>query len=785
MILAALCLTLQAPAFIDFNKNGRMDLYENRRAPVERRIDDLLGRMTLEEKTCQLATLYGYKAVLKDMLPTPEWDHEIWKDGIANVDEQLNGFRVTTKYDWPPAAHVEAINTIQRWFVEHTRLGIPVDFSNEGIRGIMVARATSFPGQTGLGATWDRGLVRQVGEVTGSEARSFGFTNIYSPILDDARDPRWGRTEESYGESPYLVAEMGIQQTLGIQSRRVVSTPKHYTVYGANKGAREGDSRTDPQIPRREAEDEQVYPFRRVFEEAGALGVMSSYNDYDGIPITGSEYWLTTRLCRDFGFKGYVVSDSDAVEYLASKHRVAKDYKDAVRQAVMAGLNVRTTFTPPQDYILPLRELVREGKVPIRIIDDRVRDVLRVKFWLGLFDDPYFEDKGVVMSPANLAIGLRAARESLVLLKNDGKLLPLPKTLKRLAVIGPNAADKSLARKQYGPLRVDVTSVLEGIQAKVGATTEVLYARGCAGIDSRFPDNELVWEPPTAKEQQEIDEAVALAKTADVVVLVMGDTPRTTGESRTRTSLDLPGRQMDLVRAIVAIGKPVVLVLLNGRPMTINFAARNVPAILVGWIPGAQTGTAIADALFGDVNPGGKLPDTWPKTVGQVPYNFPYKPNANDDPMRSYSAHNGGVLWPFGFGLSHTTFRYSNLAFSHEVKMPTTVTVTCDIENVGDRPGDEVAQLYIRDRVSSVTTYDRALRGFERVHLSPGEKKTVSFSLVPDRLAFWDRQMRRVVEPGDFDVWVGASSEDIRLKGVLRVTGSSPYVIRTMPKGEQ
>ncbi|MCC6403880.1 MAG: glycoside hydrolase family 3 C-terminal domain-containing protein [Fimbriimonadaceae bacterium] len=785
MMLPALCLTLQSPAYLDFNKNGRMDLYENPRASVERRIEDLLRQMTLEEKTCQLATLYGYKAVLKDMLPTPEWDKEIWKDGIANIDEQLNSFRIETKHDWPPAAHVEAINTIQRWFVEHTRLGIPVDFSNEGIRGIMVSRATSFPSQTGLGASWDRSLVRQVGEVTGSEARSYGFTNIYSPILDTARDPRWGRTEECYGESPYLVAELGIQQTLGIQSQRVVSTPKHYTVYGANKGAREGDSRTDPQIPRREAEDEQIYPFQRVFEEAGALGVMSSYNDYDGIPITGSEYWLTTRLRKDFGFKGYVVSDSDAVEFLASKHRVAKDYKEAVRQTVTAGLNVRTTFTPPQDYILPLRELVREGKVPMRVIDDRVRDVLRVKFWLGLFDDPYFKDTGVVMSPEHREIGLRAARESLVLLKNDKNLLPLPKTLKRIAVIGPNADDKALARKQYGPLRVEVTSVLEGIQAKVGTSTEIHYARGCAGIDSRFPDNELVWEPPIPKEQAEMDEAVAVARSADAVVLVMGDSTRTTGESRSRTSLDLPGRQEDLVRAIAATGKPVVLVLLNGRPMTINYAARNVPAILVGWIPGAQTGTAVAEALFGDINPGGKLPNTWPKTVGQVPYNFPSKPNANDDPMRSYSAHNGGVLWPFGFGLSYTTFRYSNLAFSHEVRMPATVEVSCEIENVGERAGEEVAQLYLHDRVSSVTTYDRALRGFERVSLAPGEKKTVKFSLVPDRLALWDRRMRRVVEPGDFDIWIGSSSETILLKGVLRVTGSTPYVIRTMPKGEQ
>lgn len=385
--------------WIDFNKNGVKDVYEDPSAPLEARIENLLQQMTLDEKTCQMVTLYGYKRVLKDDLPTPEWKELLWKDGIGAIDEHLNGFQQwglppsDNAYVWPASRHAWALNEVQRFFVEDTRLGIPVDFTNEGIRGVESYRATNFPTQLGLGHTWNRELIRQVGLITGREARMLGYTNVYAPILDVGRDQRWGRYEEVYGESPYLVAELGIEMVRGLQhNHQVAATGKHFAAYSNNKGAREGMARVDPQMSPREVENIHIYPFKRVIREAGMLGVMSSYNDYDGIPVQGSYYWLTTRLRGEMGFRGYVVSDSDAVEYLYTKHGTAKDMKEAVRQSVEAGLNVRCTFRSPDYFVLPLRELVKEGGLSEEVINDRVRDILRVKFLIGLFDAPYQTD---------------------------------------------------------------------------------------------------------------------------------------------------------------------------------------------------------------------------------------------------------------------------------------------------------------------------------------------------------------------------------------------------------
>ena len=390
--------------WIDLNKNGRKDIYEDPSQPIEKRIEDLLSQMNVEEKTCQMVTLYGYGRILKDDLPGPHWKEALWKDGIGAIDEHLNGFRnwrlapSDNEYVWPASRHGWAMNEVQRFFIEETRLGIPADFTNEGIRGIESLKSTDFPTQLGLGHTWDRDLIRKIGEITGIEARALGYTNVYSPILDVARDQRWGRFEESYGESPYLVAELGIQMTRGLQEDGgVASTAKHFLAYSANKGAREGLARTDPQISPRELEMVHAYPFARVIREAGLMGIMCCYNDYDGIPVEGSHYWLTERLRNDMGFDGYVVSDSDAVEYLHSKHHVSSDMKESVRQSVEAGLNVRCTFRSPDSYVLPLRELVNEGTISMETLDSRVRDILRVKFRLGLFDEPYIrnlEDSG-------------------------------------------------------------------------------------------------------------------------------------------------------------------------------------------------------------------------------------------------------------------------------------------------------------------------------------------------------------------------------------------------------
>ena len=777
--------------WIDFNKNGVKDVYEDPSAPLEARIENLLQQMTLDEKTCQMVTLYGYKRVLKDDLPTPEWKELLWKDGIGAIDEHLNGFQQwglppsDNAYVWPASRHAWALNEVQRFFVEDTRLGIPVDFTNEGIRGVESYRATNFPTQLGLGHTWNRELIRQVGLITGREARMLGYTNVYAPILDVGRDQRWGRYEEVYGESPYLVAELGIEMVRGLQhNHQVAATGKHFAAYSNNKGAREGMARVDPQMSPREVENIHIYPFKRVIREAGMLGVMSSYNDYDGIPVQGSYYWLTTRLRGEMGFRGYVVSDSDAVEYLYTKHGTAKDMKEAVRQSVEAGLNVRCTFRSPDSFVLPLRELVKEGGLSEEVINDRVRDILRVKFLIGLFDAPYQTDLAgadrEVEKEENEAIALQASHESVVLLKNADELLPLDiNSTKKIAVCGPNANEEGYALTHYGPLAVEVTTVLEGIQEKTKSKAEVLYTKGCDLVDAHWPESEIIDYPLTDDEQAEIDKAVENARQADVAVVVLGGGQRTCGENKSRTSLDLPGRQLQLLQAIQATGKPVVLILINGRPLSINWADKFVPAILEAWYPGSKGGTALADILFGDYNPGGKLTVTFPKTVGQIPFNFPCKPSSqidggkNPGPTGNMSRING-ALYPFGYGLSYTTFRYSDeysdLDITPRVITPNeSATVRLKVTNTGKRAGDEVVQLYIRDVLSSITTYEKNLAGFQRIHLEPGEAQELSFTIDRKHLELLDADMKWVVEPGDFVLMAGASSEDIRLNGTLTV----------------
>lgn len=773
--------------WIDFNKNGVKDIYEDPAATLDDRIENLLQQMTLEEKTCQMVTLYGYKRVLKDDLPTPEWKQMLWKDGIGAIDEHLNGFQQwglppsDNENVWPASRHAWALNEVQRFFVEDTRLGIPVDFTNEGIRGVESYKATNFPTQLGLGHTWNRELIRQVGLITGREARMLGYTNVYAPILDVGRDQRWGRYEEVYGESPYLVAELGIEMVRGLQhNHQVAATAKHFAAYSNNKGAREGMSRVDPQMSPREVENIHIYPFKRVIRETGLLGIMSSYNDYDGIPVQGSYYWLTTRLRQEMGFRGYVVSDSDAVEYLYTKHNTAKDMKEAVRQSVEAGLNVRCTFRSPDSFVLPLRELVKEGGLSEEVINDRVRDILRVKFLIGLFDSPYQTDlagaDNEVEKAANEAVALQASRESVVLLKNADNTLPLNiDKIKKIAVCGPNADEEGYALTHYGPLAVEVTTVLEGIREKAQGKAEVLYTKGCDLVDAHWPESEIIEYPLTPDEQAEIDRAATNARQADVAVVVLGGGQRTCGENKSRTSLELPGRQLKLLQAVQATGKPVVLVLINGRPLSVNWADKFVPAILEAWYPGSKGGTAVADILFGDYNPGGKLTVTFPKTVGQIPFNFPCKPASQIDGGKNPGADGNmsrinGALYPFGYGLSYTTFEYSDLEISPKVITPDQkATVRLKVTNTGKRAGDEVVQLYTRDILSSITTYEKNLAGFERIRLKPGETKELTFTLDRKHLELLNADMKWIVEPGEFAIMAGASSEDIRLNGILTV----------------
>jgi beta-glucosidase len=497
---------------------------------------------------------------------------------------------------------------------------------------------------------------------------------------------------------------------------------------------------------------------------------MASYNDYDGVPVEGSRLFLTEILRQQWGFRGYVVSDSGAVEFIHAKHRVAETYAEAVRQAVEAGLNVRTNFTAPAEYVTPLRQLVRQGRLSMETIDARVRDVLRVKFWLGLFDQPYVSDPAeadrVVRAPEHLALADRAAHESIVLLKNEGALLPLSKSLRRVLVAGPLADNAHGWWSRYGPQRLDFVTPLAGIRKKLRPRVDVRYAQGVPVKDERFPESDVLKEPASARERAGIAAAVAAARDVDVILAVLGETDDLCRESVSRISLDLPGHQQELLEALHATGRPVVLVLSNGRPLSVNWAARRVPAIVEMWFPGENGGEALADVLFGDYNPAGRLPITFPRGVGQIPLNFPAHPGSQ--------ARDGGQvtgpLFPFGYGLSYTTFAYANLKIEPPRQGPQgQVRISCDVTNTGGRAGDEVVQLYLRDDYSSVTTFEKMLRGFARIHLQPGETRTVGFVLSPQDLALYDRNGQWTVEPGGFTVMVGASSEAIKLEGSFQI----------------
>ena len=765
----------------DFNKNGVKDVYEDSSAPLEDRVEDLLGQMTLEEKSCQLATLYGCGRVLREPLPVDGWKQEIWSQGIANIDEQLNGvgkaYREHHELIYPFSNHVEALHQTQRWFIENTRLGIPVEFSNEGIHGLNHTRATPLPAPIAIGSTWNRDLVLQAGRIAGREARLLGYHSVYAPILDVARDQRWGRVIECYGEDPFLVAELGVRMVEGIQSQGVASCLKHYVAYGVPKGGRDADCRTDPHITPRELHEIFLYPFRRVVEEAHPMEVMASYNDWNGEPVIASGYFLTTLLRDSYGFNGYVVSDSEAVEFVQTKHQVAGDYDEAVRQVLEAGLNVRTNFTMPAVFIEAVRRLVADGRLSEATVDERVREVLRVKFRLGLFDDPYSgsgkKADAEVGAVRNEDFVREIERQSVVLLKNEGNLLPLDKSkLQRILVTGPMAEDTSCMISRYGPNGLHCTSMLEGIRNYLeGSSVDVVYSKGCEVKDPHWPGSEIIPYPLSETESAMISEAATKAAEADVIIAVMGEDTDCVGESHSRTSLDLPGHQRELLMRLHETGKPIVLVLLNGRPLTINWENEYLPSILEMWFPDCEGGNILAETLFGDNNPGGKLTVTFPKSVGQIEYNFPYKKGSHGGQKRSGDPNGNGIsrvvgpLYPFGYGLSYTTFEYSDLSLS--VSEDGILNVAATVSNTGNRGGDEVVQLYVRDKVSSVVTYDSVLRGFERISLKPGESARVSFTLTSDDLTIVGKDMEPVFEPGEFEIMLGSSSTDIRLSGTV------------------
>jgi beta-glucosidase len=733
--------------------------YRNPGLPIEDRVADLLSRMTLEEKVQQICG--GSRAEMEVIDPTGTYTSETAR-------------AVLTRW-WDPdlvfPAGKAAIlrNGVQRYLKEKTRLGIPALFMGEALHGFMEYGSTSFPQALGLASTWEPDLVHQVFTAAGNEAGARGAGQVFSPVLDIARDPRWGRTEETYGEDPFLASRMGVAAITGLQGdsflinrHHVVATAKHFAVHGQPEG---GTNTAPGNYSERIIRENFLVPFQAAVEDAQVGSVMASYNEIDGIP-SHINHWLLDRVLRqEWGFRGYVTSDGDGLQMLTARHQVAADKAEAARLALSAGVDY--DLSDGSVYRTLLWQ-VRMGTVPEAELDRAVARILTAKFRLGLFDNPYVDPdyaEKITNNSEHRALALKAAQKAVVLLKNDRKLLPLDLSkLKTIAVIGPNAEGIHLGGYSREPGHS--VSILQGIRDRVGSGATVVYAEGCKMTDAKpdwhgwFADNVHLIEAAT--QQDSVRAAADAAGKADVAILVVGENESTNREAWSekhlgdRDSLDLLGAQNDLVKAVVETGTPTVVLLINGRPLSINYIAEHVPAILEGWYLGQEGGTAAADVLFGDVNPGGKLPITFPRSVGDLPDFYNHKPSAN----RTYAFSTRKPLFPFGFGLSYTTFRFENMRVEpSQIVSGGTAKVRVDIANIGSRAGDEVPQLYVHQRVASVTRPVMQLKGFQRVTLKPGEKKTIEFSITPDMLSMLNVDMHRVVEPGVFDLMVGPSSD--------------------------
>jgi len=755
--------------------------YKNASLPIEDRVADLLARMTLEEKIDQIAD--GWETHVGIVDPTNTITAEQARKVLA--DEWGEEHKI------PPRQFALIRNGIQRYQLEKTRLGIPEMFLSEGLHGVMEYGSTSYPQALSLAATFDPVLVKRVFTAVGDEAGSRGLGQVFSPVLDIARDPRWGRTEETYGEDPYLVSRIGIAAIEGLQGdsfmidrHHVLATAKHFAVHGMPEG---GTNTAPGNYSERIIRENFLVPFQAAVQEARVGSVMASYNEIDGVP-SHINHWLLDQVLRgEWGFKGYITSDGEGIQMLVNTHHVAYDNADAGRQALAAGIEFDLSGDPDNPYHT-LTEQVKQGLVPIAEVDRAVADVLTAKFRLGLFDNPYVDPDytaSTVNSEEHRKLAIEAASKVIVLLKNDKNLLPLDLSkLKNIAVIGPNAADVHLGGYSRDPGQG--VSILDGIKARVGGKANVLYAKGCTITDA--PEGYRGWSVDNvhlfdaASQAASIQEAVATARKADVAILVVGENESTNREAWSeehrgdRDSLDLLGAQNDLVKAVVETGKPTIVLLLNGRPLSINYIAEKVPAILEGFYLGEEGGVAAAQVIFGDVNPGGKLPITFPHSVGDLPDFYNHKPSDN----RSYAFSTREPLFPFGYGLSYTTFSFDNLRVEpKQIRTGGAAKVSVDISNTGQREGDEVAQLYIHQKIADVTQPVMQLKGFERITLKPGEKRTVEFAVTSDMLSVLNIDMHRVVEPGDFELMVGPSSSKtstvrLTVAGIHGETGRPP-----------
>jgi beta-glucosidase len=747
-------------------------VYRDPAAPIEARVEDLLGRMTLEEKIVQITSVWADKNKFLDA--KGRFDaakaSELHPNGIGHFTRPSDLQGVGSPFKTPyrdERQTVELINAMQRHALTKTRLGIPVLFHEEGLHGYAALNATSFPQSIALASSWDPQLLEQVFTVVAREIRARGVQLVLAPVVDVARDPRWGRIEETYGEDPYLVSEMGVAavrgfqgETLPLGKERVFVTLKHMTGHGQPQS---GSNVGPANISERVLRTNFFPPFAAAIKRGNALAVMASYNEIDGLPSHINRWLLQDVLRKEMGFKGAVVSDYFAIEELVKIHHTENDSVRAAARALNAGVD----FDLPdgKSYSL-LPQALAQGLVTQQRIDDAVRQMLRLKFQSGLFESPYADAKYATSITGNAqarALAAEAARKTAVLLKNDG-LLPLNAgKVGTLAVIGPNAARIDLGG--YSNVPRQAISVLDGIKAKVGDRARVVHAEGVRLTDKGdWYEDEVVLASPE-ENRKRIAEAVEVAKTADTIILVIGGSSSifregwATNHLGDRTSLGLVGEQGELADAIFALKKPVAVLLINGQPLSIPEVVENANAVLEGWYAGQEGGTALADILFGDANPGGKLPVTIARSAGHLPMFYNEKPSAH----RGYIFESKDPLFPFGFGLSYTTFDISTPRLSSpRIGVDGSVKVAVDVRNTGSRAGDEVVQLYVRDVVSSVTRPVKELKGFRRVTLQPGASTTVEFSLDRDAFAFWNEDMKYVVEPGEFTIFAGPNSVDLK-----------------------
>lgn len=763
------------------NKPSNQDVvaYRNPDLSIDSRVTDLLDRMTTEEKLMQIQCFWSEKRKLYDAKGNFSVDSadKYLKNGLGQIGRPSEGATGMNTGGRTPADNARFTNEVQKYFVEKTRLGIPVMFHEECLHGHAAKDATSFSQPIGLGSTWNAELVESLFDMTAREARSRGTHIALTPVVDVAREPRWGRVEETYGEDPYLVSRMGLSAVRGFQgpngdtavdNQHILSCLKHFVAHGQPES---GNNISPVNVSNRVLRETFLYPFEVCVRDGGVSSLMASYNEVDGVPSHGNSWLLNDVLRSEWGFEGVVVSDYYAIEELHRRHKVSEDYRAAGVLSLESGVDIEL----PDPYSYPLlKEALENKEIEMEVLDKAVSRILRQKFALGLFENPYVDEsiaEGLVGSEENTVLARKAAEETMVLLKNDGNLAPINTTkYKNIAVIGPNADRELLGG--YSDVPKYFVTVKEGIENKVGNLVNVQYAEGCRVTkDSVMDGNNKIasswYKDPIEIEDPKnnvvrINEAVSLAKKSDVVILCIGGNELTSREGWAeshlgdRTDLQMVGEQKELIKRIVATGKPVIALVFNGKPLAFTDLTKQVPTIFECWYMGQETGNAVANVLFGDVSPSGRLPISIPRSVGHIPCYYNYKPTAR----RGYLFDDVSALYTFGYGLSYTTFEYSDLALSSDtMKMGSSVKLSVNVKNTGDMASKEVVQLYIRDEVSSVTRPVKELKGFKKISLEPGEEKEVTFEITDDKLAFWDINMNYTAEQGGFTLMVGSPTQ--------------------------